>query len=130
MKTKVIAIGLIENKKDSTFLISQRFDPEFPAAHMKWDFLGGKIEPGESAKETIEREVFEESGVKVSVGELLPKVFSKVWREKWWSVILIVPTSVSAMNVKGASSLMPAGNSAVKPYLIILGTYSGCCQIA
>jgi 8-oxo-dGTP diphosphatase len=36
-----------------------------------WEFPGGKIEPGESATAALEREIFEELGVGIRVGELL-----------------------------------------------------------
>jgi mutator protein MutT len=36
-----------------------------------WEFPGGKLEPGESAQDCIAREIFEELGLKVSVGEEL-----------------------------------------------------------
>ncbi len=36
----------------------------------KWFFPGGAIEKGETAKECVVREVFEETGIAVSVGEL------------------------------------------------------------
>ena len=34
----------------------------------KWEFPGGKIEPGETAKEAIEREIAEEFGIKIIAG--------------------------------------------------------------
>jgi 8-oxo-dGTP diphosphatase len=36
-----------------------------------WEFPGGKVEPGESATAALEREIFEELGVGIRVGELL-----------------------------------------------------------
>lgn len=36
-----------------------------------WEFPGGKIESGESAPQAVEREIFEELALKVSVGKLL-----------------------------------------------------------
>ena len=37
----------------------------------KWEFPGGKVEPGESDQVALEREIREELGVSVAVGELL-----------------------------------------------------------
>ena len=39
-----------------------------------WEFPGGKVEPGESPQHAAQREVFEELGLVVDVGEALPPV--------------------------------------------------------
>ena len=50
------------------FLICQR--PEGKARSLMWEFVGGKVEPGETQKEALVRECREELGVTVAVGEL------------------------------------------------------------
>lgn len=80
-KTKLVILGLIENKKHE-FLLCQRYDPDVPAANMKWDLPGGTNEFGERLEDTVKREVLEETGLKIKVVQLLPKSTSRTWRHK------------------------------------------------
>ena len=64
METIQVAAGLIWNRKGE-ILFSRR-----PAGtHLEgyWELPGGKIEPDETAEETVKREILEELGIKVRV---------------------------------------------------------------
>ena len=49
------------------FLICQR--PEYKARGLLWEFVGGKVEPGETMQQALQRECAEELAIHVSVGE-------------------------------------------------------------
>ena len=65
----VTAAILFSGKK---LLIAQRNKQSFMGG--KWEFPGGKIEKGETGKECLAREIFEEFGAEIEVGNLLAKV--------------------------------------------------------
>ncbi len=67
--TEVVA-ALIWDKE--RFLICQR--PEHKARGLLWEFVGGKVEPGEDAKSALIRECIEELGIVIEVDDLFMDV--------------------------------------------------------
>jgi len=65
-----VVCAIIE--RDGRFLIARR--PEGKHLARKWEFPGGKVEPGESEAEALERELREELGVGVEIVERLTPV--------------------------------------------------------
>ena len=65
----VVAALIWEKDK---FLICQR--PEHKARGLLWEFVGGKVEPGETMVQALWRECMEELGVKVDVGQQFMQV--------------------------------------------------------
>lgn len=57
---------------DNKFMICQR--PANKARGLLWEFVGGKVEAGETKEEALIRECREELGVTVSVGEIFMEV--------------------------------------------------------
>lgn len=76
---KTIVCAIIKNDKGE-ILIDKRNQPDFPEAHGKWEFPGGRIEFGEEPETAIIREVKEETGLDVTISRLLPKIYSNTWK--------------------------------------------------
>ena len=71
-RTLLVTAALIE--QDGLMLIAQRrLDDNFPGY---WEFPGGKIEPGESPEEALQRECKEELDIEIEVGRIYDVVFS------------------------------------------------------
>ncbi|MCD8365938.1 MAG: (deoxy)nucleoside triphosphate pyrophosphohydrolase [Clostridiales bacterium] len=69
MKTlRVVAAIIIENNR---VFATQR---GYGAFKDGWEFPGGKIEPGETPQEALEREIREELDTEIAVGDLLDTV--------------------------------------------------------
>lgn len=88
---KAIVVAVVKNSKGK-ILIAQRKDPETLKADGKWEFVGGHIEFGENPEAAVIREVKEESGLKVKVVRLLPKIYSSIWGrtdgDQWHTLLL------------------------------------------
>ena len=67
--TEVVAALIWEGDR---FLICQR--PAHKARGLLWEFVGGKVEPGETKAEALIRECREELAVTVSVGDIFMDV--------------------------------------------------------
>ena len=65
-----VVAAIIE--RNGKFLVAQRR----AGSHLefKWEFPGGKVNDGETPEESLARELYEELGVKSSVGEMLCEV--------------------------------------------------------
>ena len=58
--------------KGYTFMICQR--PAHKARGLLWEFVGGKVEPGETKEQALVRECREELAVTLQVGEVFMEV--------------------------------------------------------
>lgn len=59
---------------DGKVLCMQRGTTRYPYTSHKWEFPGGKIEPGEKPEQAVHRELLEEMDLDVEVQELLATV--------------------------------------------------------
>lgn len=69
MMTEVVAALIWDKDK---FMICQR--PAHKARGLLWEFVGGKVEPGETKKQALIRECREEIAVALSVGDVFMDV--------------------------------------------------------
>ncbi|MFT3699516.1 MAG: (deoxy)nucleoside triphosphate pyrophosphohydrolase [Kofleriaceae bacterium] len=71
---KLVVAGLV--LRDGQILITQRGPVQKqPELALKWEFPGGKIEPGEAPEQALVRELQEEIGVTVAVGRIWDVLF-------------------------------------------------------
>ncbi|MDY3929223.1 MAG: (deoxy)nucleoside triphosphate pyrophosphohydrolase [Clostridia bacterium] len=70
--TEVVAALIWDNEK---FMICQR--PAHKARALLWEFVGGKVEPGETKEQALIRECKEELDIIVSVGDIFMEVTHK-----------------------------------------------------
>lgn len=65
---KIIGVAVIWNDQEQILIDRRRAGGAMGGL---WEFPGGKIEPGETVEECIQREIYEELGIGIEVGEHL-----------------------------------------------------------
>lgn len=66
MKKHLEVVGAVI-LREGKVLAARRGESRYPYVAHKFEFVGGKIEPGESAERALEREVREELGARIEV---------------------------------------------------------------
>jgi ADP-ribose pyrophosphatase YjhB (NUDIX family) len=67
----VPCVGAIVRDAAGRLLLIQRGHPPHPG---RWSLPGGRIEPGETPEQAVEREVLEETGLRVRAGAVVGRV--------------------------------------------------------
>jgi ADP-ribose pyrophosphatase YjhB (NUDIX family) len=99
MPTHIIAAaGVVINENGEILLVKHHRDG--------WVFPGGQVEEGENVIETVKREVMEEAGVEVDVGELFC-ISSNTGREPGYNGVKEIPTKLMLDFICRAKSGVP-----------------------
>ena len=69
---RLLVVAAYIERRGRVLLSQRRADQSFPLA---WEFPGGKVEPGETLAAALVREIREELGCTIQVGEILDLVF-------------------------------------------------------
>ena len=72
MKNAAVEVVAALIWQGDTFMICQR--PAHKARGLLWEFVGGKVEPGETKEQALVRECQEELAVTLSVGDVFMEV--------------------------------------------------------
>lgn len=66
MSKHIEVVGAVIVRDGMVLCALRGADGELP---LKWEFPGGKVEPGESPRDALQREIVEELGCRVAVGD-------------------------------------------------------------
>ena len=72
MKHLEVVAAILEY--DGKILCMERGQGKFDYVSFKYEFPGGKIEPGETPQEALKREIMEELETEISVGDLIDTI--------------------------------------------------------
>ena len=84
----IIAVGGLVYNTDGEILIAKSIRKK------TWSFLGGQVEIGENLEEALKREIYEESGIEVTVRKLVG-LYSNVQQTIWHDGKTLVPTKIT-----------------------------------
>ncbi len=99
MEIVMAAVALIERDGRVLMLRRRQDDRSYPGM---WCLPGGRVDPGESPVEAVEREVFEETGLRVRVGEALVERDSTLEaRARIYRIVAFAVVEIASVNDAG-----------------------------
>ncbi|MBQ5769996.1 MAG: (deoxy)nucleoside triphosphate pyrophosphohydrolase [Clostridia bacterium] len=90
MNAILVVAGIM--RRDGMIFAAQRNEKAHQG--LKWEFLGGKVEKGETPEQALERELFEELGIYTQTGALFSEK-THVYPEKTVRVLFYLTEIVS-----------------------------------
>ena len=86
MPTHIIAAaGVVTNSKDEVLMVKTH--------NSGWVFPGGQVEVGENVIDAVKREIMEEAGIEVEVGEVFC-IASNTCKYPGWNCVKEIPTKI------------------------------------
>ena len=92
-RREVVGAAIVDDLTQPRLLLAAR-RTEPAALAGGWEFPGGKVDPGEGALEALHRELLEELGVRVRIGDLLEGPLAGAWplgeefvMRVWWASV-------------------------------------------
>jgi 8-oxo-dGTP pyrophosphatase MutT (NUDIX family) len=76
-----IVVAVVRDKHGN-LLLAKRRDKKFDKANGLWELPGGHIEFKEDSQKAAVRECLEETGLKIKVIRLLPRIYNNFWTDK------------------------------------------------
>jgi 8-oxo-dGTP diphosphatase len=71
LRAPIVGVGAVVTNADGEVLLIRRGKPPL---HREWSIPGGKVEAGETLHQALAREVREETGLEITIGELIDAV--------------------------------------------------------
>ena len=60
-----VGVKIFLKNQDGKYLVVRRNEEKYPEIGAKWDIVGGRINPGSTLMENLQREVIEETGLEI-----------------------------------------------------------------
>lgn len=77
---KIQVVAIVLEQDYGVLVFEKRSEKGMPGGSGVWEFPGGKVEPGEPLKDALKREIREELGCEVVLGDLINSSYHQLTR--------------------------------------------------